>query len=114
MNSLRQWVGLVTLALLLISTAALRAEAPDDKTSPGDSAEATALAKIAPRMQQFIDETQIAGAVTLVMRHGQIVHFEAVGSADIAKKRPMTSRLFVRDRVDDEADHRHRDADPAR
>ena len=28
--------------------------------------------------------------VTLVMRHGQIVHFEAVGSADIAEKRPMT------------------------
>jgi CubicO group peptidase (beta-lactamase class C family) len=96
MNSLRQWVELVTLALLLISTAALRAEAPDDKISPGDSADPAALAKIAPRMQQFVDDKQIAGAVTLIALRGKIVHLDAVGWADIAAKRPMTrDNLFA-------------------
>src|SRR5207302_1816333 len=41
-------------------------------------------------MEQFIKDKQIAGAVTLVMRHGRIVHFAAVGSADVARERPMT------------------------
>jgi CubicO group peptidase (beta-lactamase class C family) len=68
----------------------LSAEPPNNKPSTGASVDAAAPARIATRMQQFFDDKQIAGAVTLVMRNGQIVHFEAVGSADIAEKRPMT------------------------
>ena len=32
-------------------------------------------------MQQFVDQGQIAGAVTVVGRHDQILSFEAVGLA---------------------------------
>ncbi len=48
------------------------------------------LSRITPRMQQFVDDRQIAGAVTLVARQGRIVHLEAAGWADIEQNRPMT------------------------
>ncbi|HEY9182685.1 MAG TPA: serine hydrolase domain-containing protein, partial [Gammaproteobacteria bacterium] len=53
------------------------------------------LERIGPAMQQHIDAGEIAGVVTLVARRGQIVHFEAYGYADIAKRTPMrTDHIF--------------------
>ena len=47
-------------------------------------------------MHQFVDDKQIAGAVTLVALRGKIVHLEAVGWSDIAGKRPMArDNLFA-------------------
>ena len=34
-------------------------------------------------MQRYVDEKKIAGVVSLIARHGDIVHFEKVGMADI-------------------------------
>ncbi len=51
--------------------------------------DAQQLAQIAQRMQEFVDQKQISGAVTLVALKGKIVHHEAVGLADIAAGRPM-------------------------
>ncbi len=48
-----------------------------------------ALAKIDERMKEFIAAKQIAGAVTLVARHGRVVHLGAVGKADVAAGRDM-------------------------
>jgi len=77
--------GASTLALVafLSLPIALRNSRADDKTEAG-------LAKIAPRMREFVEAKQITGAVTLVARKGKIVHLEAVGEADIAAQRPMT------------------------
>jgi CubicO group peptidase (beta-lactamase class C family) len=84
------------LVVSLCAATALSAGSPDNKPATGDSAETGALAKIAPRMQQFVDDKQIAGAVTLVTSHGKIVHLEAVGWSDIAGKRPMArDNLFA-------------------
>lgn len=47
------------------------------------------LSKIDDRMQEFVAQKQIAGAVTLVARRGRVVHHEAVGFADVAAGRPM-------------------------
>ena len=47
------------------------------------------LARIGPAMQKHIDAGEIAGVVTLVARRGLIVHFEAYGYSDIAKRTPM-------------------------
>jgi CubicO group peptidase (beta-lactamase class C family) len=53
------------------------------------------LARIGPAMQKHIDAGEIAGVVTLVARRGRIVHFEAHGYADIAKRTPMrTDAIF--------------------
>lgn len=51
--------------------------------------EAAPLAQIAPRMQAFVDQGEIAGAVCLVARQGRVVSLEAVGQADLEAKRPM-------------------------
>ena len=53
------------------------------------------LERIGPAMQRHIDAGEIAGVVTLVARRGRIVHFEAYGYADIAKRTPMrTDHIF--------------------
>jgi CubicO group peptidase (beta-lactamase class C family) len=63
--------------------------APIVNMAPADDTAAPGLAKIAPRMREFVDAKQISGAVTLVAHKGQIVRLEAVGEADIASHRPM-------------------------
>lgn len=45
--------------------------------------------RITRRMQSFVDAGEIAGAVTLVARRGEIVHLAAVGHADIEHDLPM-------------------------
>jgi len=82
-----------------MTTAAMQVVAADRKpqvaSPPGEAAkvgmDATVLARIPERMRKFIAEKQIAGAVTLVARCGQVVHLEAVGHADVENARLMTA-----------------------
>ena len=54
------------------------------------------LAGISAAMQKFVDEGQLAGAVTLVARRGHVAHLAAVGQADLESRSPMTPEsLFV-------------------
>lgn len=62
--------------------------------SQGFSAER--LARIAPAMKAEVDKGAIPGAVTLIARNGQIVHFEAHGFIDAAKTKPMTKDAVFR------------------
>jgi hypothetical protein len=55
----------------------------------GSGMDSVKISEIPMRMQQFVNEKKIAGAVTLVARDGQIASFEAVGFQDIEKKIPM-------------------------
>ena len=53
------------------------------------------LARIQPAVERWIEQKSIAGAVTLVARHGKIVQFGAYGMADIENKVPMkTDNIF--------------------
>ena len=53
------------------------------------------LAKIAPRMQAFVDKGTAAGFVTLVARHNEVAHLSAVGMQDREGKIPMkTDSIF--------------------
>ena len=46
-------------------------------------------------MQSLVDQGQIAGGVTMMARHGKVVHLEAVGMADREEKKPMrTDSIF--------------------
>jgi len=47
-------------------------------------------------MQNYIDRGDIPGNVTLVMRKGKIVHYEALGLMDISSKKPMTRDAIFR------------------
>jgi len=53
--------------------------------------DADVLAQVPARMRQFVEAKQAAGVVTLVARRGCVVHLEAVGYADLAEQRPMTT-----------------------
>ncbi len=53
------------------------------------------LKRIDDVVKRYIDENRVAGAVTLVARRGQVVHFEAQGVMDTESKAPMrTDSIF--------------------
>jgi CubicO group peptidase (beta-lactamase class C family) len=54
------------------------------------------LARIRPAMQKYIDNHEVPCMITLVARHGKIVHFEAQGYMDIESKRPVRKDAFFR------------------
>ena len=57
--------------------------------------DAARLKEVSKRMQAFVDDGTLSGAVTLVARHGKVASLDAVGLADIAGKRAMrTDDLF--------------------
>src|SRR5580704_9992365 len=47
------------------------------------------LQRIHPLIQSHIDSKDLSGAVTLVVRRGKLVHFEAQGSTDFESNQPM-------------------------
>ncbi len=54
------------------------------------------LARIGQSMQKYIDARMMPGIVTLVARHGRIVHFESRGMMDIAAGKPMADDTIFR------------------
>lgn len=54
------------------------------------------LARIAPAMLREIENGAFPGAVTLIARRGEIVHFEAHGHLDAAKSKPMQKDSLFR------------------
>ena len=54
------------------------------------------LQKVTALMQQHVDFNAIAGAVTLVARHGKVVHYEAVGERDKEAGQTMTTDTIFR------------------
>lgn len=48
------------------------------------------LQRINAHFHQLVDEGKLPGVVTWVQRHGQVVHEDAYGMADIEASRPMT------------------------
>ena len=82
---------LVAALLALPSSGRVPAGKPEDA---GMSAER--LQRIHGAVARHIDAGEIAGAVTLVARHGKIVHFQAHGLMDLEAKRPMTPDAIFR------------------
>jgi CubicO group peptidase (beta-lactamase class C family) len=54
------------------------------------------LARIGPVMKQQVEKGMFPGAVTLIARRGQIVHFEAHGFLDSGKTKPMAKDAIFR------------------
>src|SRR5208337_887934 len=55
------------------------------------------LERLHALMQQAVDRRQIAGAVTILARHGRIVEFRTYGYRDLASGKPMTRDTIFRD-----------------
>ena len=54
------------------------------------------LARISATAQAFVDDGQLAGAVTVVARRGKVAHFEAYGMMDIKANKPMQKDTIFR------------------
>jgi CubicO group peptidase (beta-lactamase class C family) len=81
---------IATLLPLTLFAATINVTKPEDS---GMSAER--LARIKPLIQRHISAKDLSGAVTLVARKGKVVHFEALGQADMEAGKPMqTGTLF--------------------
>jgi CubicO group peptidase (beta-lactamase class C family) len=61
--------------------------APASPESVGMSTER--LSRLNAAMKKLVDDKQVAGLVTLVERHGKIVHFSAAGQLDVRKPDAM-------------------------
>src|SRR5579885_758108 len=83
-----------TLSAAKVAEAHLRDLAPAAPESVGISSER--LSRLDAAMKQFVDEKHVAGLVTLVERHGKIVHFNAVGQLDVRKPDPIQKDSIFR------------------
>jgi CubicO group peptidase (beta-lactamase class C family) len=80
-------VVIVASVLAVVSYPAQRATAQTSATA--------VLPAVHAAMQKCIDDREVAGSVTLVALGDDIVHLDAVGKADLAADRPMSSdQLF--------------------
>lgn len=85
----------LTLSAATIATAGSAQGLPTAKPE-AVGLSSSALARIAPLMQSYVDSGKIAGAVAVVARHGRVVYVQSVGMADIASGRAMSSTALFR------------------
>ncbi len=86
---------LLLAAALLLCAPAFSQNLPETKPEAvGMSSER--LGRIGAVVQKAIDDKRIAGAVTLVVRHGEVAWFDARGMADREAGKPMTKDAIFR------------------
>ena len=95
-------VNAAVVALSLVTTAAVA----NAQQKPGETDSPPVVSTINERLRPFIDNREIAGAVTLVATPDRIVHLDAIGKADIGEGKANAARHHLLDRVDDQAHHR--------
>jgi len=54
------------------------------------------LTRIHPSLQKFIDQQRVPNLVTLVARHGKVVHYDAQGYMDFDTKKPASKDTIFR------------------
>ncbi|HEX3397776.1 MAG TPA: serine hydrolase domain-containing protein [Steroidobacteraceae bacterium] len=90
---------LLAIASLAALTAAPVMAAVHDLPTAGAESEgmsAERLARMSTGMKELVDSGRLAGAVTMVSRHGKLVEFDAVGKRDIAANAPMQKDSIFR------------------
>jgi CubicO group peptidase (beta-lactamase class C family) len=94
LTSLAQGPRAVTSAAAKIAEPRSRDLALARAESVGMSTER--LSRLDAGMKRLVDDRQVAGLVTLVERHGKIVHFNAVGQLDVRKTDPVQKDSIFR------------------
>src|ERR1044072_7066067 len=54
------------------------------------------LARIKPKMQEYVDSGNFSGITTLLARRGEIVHFDHSGVRDMAGPEPLDASTIFR------------------
>jgi CubicO group peptidase (beta-lactamase class C family) len=96
MHSFRRRPGYLLATLLLwLASAATAADLPRSPAERvGMSPER--LGRITSLAQRYVDEGKLAGIVTVVARHGKVVHYEALGKLNLESGAPMTRDSLFR------------------
>src|SRR5438270_4617825 len=90
-------VTLVAVVITFVALLALHPAAESAMAKPEDvGLSGERLARITDMMKRHIAAGEISGGVTLVARHGRIVHFKATGVTDVDTKKPMTKDAVFR------------------
>lgn len=76
------------LLLVVVSGFAAAKDLPMVKPAQ-EGFDAGRLDQLTQSMQRYVDEGKLAGAVTMVARHGKIVYFETVGNKSVDDTRPL-------------------------
>lgn len=92
----RTLASLLTFAALLASGALLPAQDLPNGNPKYLGLSPERLERIAGAVQHAIDDQRIAGAVTLVVRHGRVAWFDAQGMADREGRKPMQKDSIFR------------------
>ena len=100
---------LVCVALLLVSTDALRAQQSQPSQSNGPATidmtvvkpesagfSSERLERLHSLMQQTVDQKQLPGAVTILARHGKVLDYRVYGVKDVASSAPLTKDAIFR------------------
>jgi len=90
-------VTLLTVVVMFVAVLALHPAAENAMAKPEDvGLSSERLARITEMMKRHVAAGEISGGVTLVARHGRIVHLEATGTTDVDTKKPMTKDAVFR------------------
>src|SRR5262245_12550643 len=98
----RKWISIRALrfgfALVLTLAGIATAAAQELPTAKPESVGLSSdrLERITAKVQQTVDEKRIAGAVTLVARHGRVVYFKSQGSLDRESNKAMRNDAIFR------------------
>ena len=87
----------LSILLLVVTFSSSSINAQIEKFSPVEvGMSLTSLNKATQRLQEHIDERDIAGVVAAVSRDGKVVYFESLGLMDIASDKPMQRDTLFR------------------
>ena len=87
----------LSILLLVIAFSSSSINAQIEKFSPVEvGMSLTSLNKATQRLQEHINEGDIAGVVAAVSRDGKLVYFESLGLLDIASDKPMQKDTLFR------------------
>jgi CubicO group peptidase (beta-lactamase class C family) len=75
---------------------ALRSDVAVETSPEAVGMSSTRLRNVSRLVQSYIDQQKLPGAISLVARHGQVVHFETYGSMDVERNTPMRSDALFR------------------
>jgi CubicO group peptidase (beta-lactamase class C family) len=83
-------------AVVLVASHLARAENFERGEPEALGLSAERLERLGAALESYAERKQVAGSVTLVLRHGKVAYFDAVGHRDAATKAPMHEDTIFR------------------
>jgi CubicO group peptidase (beta-lactamase class C family) len=91
---MRAGLTVLLLAFLLSTPVFSQGLPPGEPEAVGMSSDR--LRRLDSVMQSFVDEGRLPGVLTMIARHGRVVHFETCGMRDIEAGKPMEKDTIFR------------------